>query len=505
MSPLEPNLFNWLLAASPIIVVLILMLGLRWGGSKAGPVGWLVALALCLASFGAGFQLLAYAQVRALFLALYVLYIVWPALLFYHVVNEAGAIDVIGTGLSRLTQDRGMLALLLGWAFGSFLQGASGFGVPAAVVAPLLVGLGFGAGRAVLIALVGHAWAVTFGSLASSFMALMAATGRPGPELAPWSAIMLGIAGLMCGAAVLWAAEGPRGWLRHIVPWLGLGLVMGGVQFLLAWLGFYTIASFLAGLIGLGVMMLWLKRRNHGVRIEIPRWALLPYLLLVGIVVLGQTLLANVLDFAVIEPSFPALQTALGWVVPAGPGRSIDLFGHGGALLLYTGVITYLIYRGQSRYSADATRTILRKTWNGAIKSSIGILSMVGMAVMMENVGMTRLLAEGISRAVGPTFPLAAPVIGALGAFMTGSNTNSNVVFATMQEQTAIILGLNPLIILAAQTTGGAIGSLFAPAKVIVGCSTVNLGGQEGKVLRDTILYGMTIVLFISLVTWLLL
>ena len=127
---------------------------------------------------------------------------------------------------------------------------------------------------------------------------------------------------------------------------------------------------------------------------------------------------------------------------------------------------------------------------------------MVGMAVMMENTGMTRLLAEGISKGVGNAFPVAAPLIGALGAFMTGSNTNSNVVFAAMQQQTALILNYDPLIILAAQTAGGAIGALFAPAKVIVGCSTVNLGGQEGEVLRDAILYGLAILAVICLVTW---
>lgn len=512
MLSLEPNLGNWVLAAGPILVVLVLMVGLRWGGAKAGAAGWLVALLLCSTVFGAGPALLAYAQLRALLLAAYVLYIIWAALLLYHVVTEGGAIEAIGAGLSGLTTDRGMLALLLGWVFGSFLQGASGFGVPAAVVAPLLVGLGLPAGQAVVIALVGHAWAVTFGSLASSFLALMAATGRPGPELAPWSALLLGIAGLGCGAAVLWAAEGPGRRLRRLGPpggWAAyagtlvlVGLLMSGVQFLLAWLGFYTIASFLAGLAGLGVMALLLRRRaSRGVS-TLPAWALAPYGLLVVVVVLGQTVLAGVLDFAVIRPLFPEVRTSLGWVVTAGPGRSINLFGHGGALLVYTIIITYLMYRHQGRYSPGAGRRILRNTLQGAVNPSIGILAMVGMAVMMENSGMTRLLAEGISRWVGSAFPLAAPLIGALGAFMTGSNTNSNVVFAAMQEQTAVLLGLNPLIILAAQTTGGAIGALFAPAKVIVACSTVNLGGKEGAVLRDAMLYGMALLLLISLTTW---
>lgn len=318
---------------------------------------------------------------------------------------------------------------------------------------------------------------------------------------------MLGIVGFGCGAAVLWAAGGLRGWLRRAALWALLGLVMGGVQFLLAWLGLYTIAAFLAGLAGLGVMMVVLGRRSSrtgesAIRSRLAWWALAPYGLLVAIVVLGQTVLADALDFAVIQPWFPEMSTLSGWIVPAGYGRSINVFGHGGALLVYTILITWLVYRVQGRFKPGAGRRILQNTMRGAVKSSIGILTMVGMAVMMENSGMTHLLAEGISRGVGRAFPLAAPLIGALGAFMTGSNTNSNVVFAGMQQRTAVILGLNPLIILAAQTAGGAIGALFAPAKVIVGCSTVNLGGKEGGVLRHALAYGLAILLMVCLTTW---
>ena len=260
MAPMEATLGNWLLAAAPILVVLVLMLGIRWGGSKAGPAGWLAALLVSTLFFGAGAELLAYAQLRALLLAVYVLYIIWAALLLYHMVNEAGAIEAIGSQLTNLTRDQGKLVLLLGWTFGSFLQGASGFGVPAAVVAPLLVGLGIPAGRAVMIALVGHAWAVTYGSLASSFLALIAATGQSGADLTPWTAAMLAVAGYGCGAALLWAVGGLRGWLREFGLWALLGTLMGGVQFLFAWLGFYTIASFLAGLAGLGLIILILRR-----------------------------------------------------------------------------------------------------------------------------------------------------------------------------------------------------------------------------------------------------
>jgi lactate permease len=140
---LQSTTYNWLLACLPILAVLVLMLHFRWGGAKAGAVGWLVALLVAALRFGAGLQVLAYAQLKGLLLTLFVLYITWAALLFYRVTDEAGVLAAIGTGLPRLTPDRGLQALLLGWIFGAFLQGVSGFGVPVAVVAPLLVGLGF--------------------------------------------------------------------------------------------------------------------------------------------------------------------------------------------------------------------------------------------------------------------------------------------------------------------------------------------------------------------------
>ena len=124
---------------------------------------------------------------------------------------------------------------------------------------------------------------------------------------------------------------------------------------------------------------------------------------------------------------------------------------------------------------------------------------MVGMAVTMEHASMTHLLADGIAQAAGAAFPFAAPFIGALGAFMTGSNTNSNVVFGSLQQQAATLLGVSPVIILAAQTAGGAIGSAFAPAKIIVGCSTVE--AEEGPVLKAVMRYGLAIVAGLALVT----
>jgi lactate permease len=521
-----------LAAATPLLVVLYLMIGRNWGGSKAGPAGYFTAIVISLAVFGADLELLLVALGRAVLLALFVLYIIWMALLLYHVVNDAGAIKVIGHELPSLASDKASQALLLGWVFGSFLQGASGFGVPAAVVAPLLVGLGFAANPAVVIALVGHAWAVTFGSLGSSFFSLIAATGEPGTKLAGPSAALLAVACLACGFAVLWETDRMQAVRRRWTPLRGVGRVMAGVQIGLALLGLWSLAAFGAGIAGLLVLILdlrygifdpssWrnhLQRRGSGIsQPQPPRTqsldrsaltrALVPYLIMTIIIVLGQLVFNEPLSVFKLDLQFPEVATSFGWITGAGPGRSISLFGHAGALLLYTCILSFLWFKVKGTFGRDDTysgKEIVKKTVKGALKSTIGIFTLVAMAVTMQHAAMTQILAEALSAGTGPVFPFLSPFIGALGAFMTGSNTNSNVVFGNLQLETATALGLAAAIILAAQTAGGAIGSLFAPAKVIVGCSTVE-GAEDSKVLRRAVGYGLTIIAILGLITWLVL
>jgi lactate permease len=514
---------TWLLALSPILVVLVLMVGFRWGGARAGPVGWFVALFVGLLFFGVTPELVAHSQLKAVLLTLYVLYIIWMALLLFNAVNDAGAIEVVGAGIARLTSDKVMQLLFLGWIFNAFLQGVAGFGVPVAVVAPLLVGLGFQPVVAVSVASVGYSWSITFGSIASSFQALMEATGLPGQALAPWSAIFLALACLGCGWCAAHAYDGWRALWHSFVPVLVIGLAMGGTQYFLATHEVWNIAAFMAGLVGLGVGVLVARlpayrggRPQRGRREDVSfssqeapssmglTLALLPYLILVVIVVSAEMIpaLSTFLGQVLVKVEFPAVATRDGWVTPAGPGRTIDLFGHAGALLAYTAVIAYGLYRITGHYQPGAAGRIASRTARSAVSSSLGIAAMVGMAVLMSHSGMTHLLAEGLSRGVGRAFPLVSPFIGLLGAFMTGSNTNSNVIFGALQQQTADLLEMSVLVILGAQTTGGSLGSMLAPAKVIVGCSTAGLSGREGEVMKRTLVYGLIITGAIGLATW---
>lgn len=117
---------------------------------------------------------------------------------------------------------------------------------------------------------------------------------------------------------------------------------------------------------------------------------------------------------------------------------------------------------------------------------------------------MTLLLAKGLTQAVGTLYPLVSPLVGILGAFATGSNNNSNVLFASLQQNVAALLGIDPRLLLAAQTAGGSLGSLLAPAKLIVGCSTVGAQGKDGEALKLTLPYGIVIGLLVGGIVWVL-
>jgi len=519
-----PPLLYWLLAAAPIAVVLVLMVFFRWGGSKAGPAGWLAALIVGSLVFEGGPQLLAYSQLEAVLLTVYVLYIIWMALALFRVVETAGAISVIGQGIVRLTTDRLLQLLILAWTFSAFLQGVAGFGVPVAVVAPLLIGLGFDPVIAVASTAIGHSWSVSFGDIASSFNTLIATTGLTGWELAPWSGTFLGVACLCCGMAVVHIYGKWQALRRGGVAILLIGGSMALTQYLLAVNGLWNLAGFVAGMVGLVVGVIVTRLPMYRTRAAmppvakgtertagadgktLPLWlAVLPYLVLIVLVTAAEMWdpLHHALNQLKVTASFPEVRTGLGWATPARVGKKISVFGHAGALLAYTSVLTYLIYRAAGHLERSDLPGILGRTVRSAIPSSIGIISMVGMAMIMARCGMTNTLATGLSSAVGQAFPLISPFIGLLGAFMTGSNTNSNVVFAPLQKSTAELIGISVTAILAAQTTGGSLGSMLAPAKVIVGCSTAGLEGQEGRVMRITVVYGLLITAIIGLVTWL--
>lgn len=294
---------------------------------------------------------------------------------------------------------------------------------------------------------------------------------------------------------------------------LAMAVAMGGTQYLLAVNGMWTIAGLGGGSAGLAIGLLLATAsktgRDPGSRVQLDRQLLLAlsgYIALVLITLLIRTpAIYDQLDYLTIRIYFPELTTRLGYSTSAGYGRQIDPLRHAGSILAYSSLFTYWLYRRSGLLKYRSGRTIIADTVRRMAQSSFGILMLVSMAIIMSHSGMTESMANGIAAGVGRLFPLASPFIGALGAFMTGSNTNSNVVFAQLQLRTAQVLGMSVPIILAAQTTGGALGSVIAPAKIIVGTVTAGLKGKEGEVMRRMAGYTILLVALFGLLAWLIL
>ena len=322
---------TWLLAAGPIILFLAVMLGFKWGGSRAGALSWLATVLTAVLFFGARFDLIAYTYSKAFFLSLDVLLIIWTALLLYILTEQAGTISKIGLWLTHLTGDKAMQGIFLGWLFPSFLQGMGGFGVPVAVAAPLLVSTGFNPVQALVMSSIGHAWGVTFGSMASSYQSMMAVTNLPGELLAPASTVMLGILAFISGLLVTFVADGLRGLKRAFPTTALISVILAGGQYLLSTNGLWIIAVTVPALIALIVTYLLIARKKSGaenspVTQKDLLLSLLPYVILVSLTLLFNLVdsIKSTLGKVKFELLFPEITTTLGISrlrVPGGQSR----------------------------------------------------------------------------------------------------------------------------------------------------------------------------------------
>jgi lactate permease len=511
------NLLMWIMAALPIIVLLVLMVGFNWGATKAAPVGLVIAIFTGLVFYKANLFLISQEALKGFWSAMVVLTIVWPAILLYEVVSEAKAFIVFRKGLQKATPNELIQVIALGWVFMSFLQGITGFGVPVAVGAPLLVGIGVGPVWAVLIPLIGHAWGNTFGTLAVAWDALVLQTGLlSNPELllrtALWAAIFIWIWNFITGIAIAWI-YGKKEALKKGLPAIALiSLIQGGGQLVMTQIN-TTLAAFIPSVVALIAVFLLSKTKRYGTawRIEDSKimkrdliedladeapsnmnvhQAFLPYYVLTSItlVVLLIAPIKNFLGQLKIGFSFPETVTGYGYVNPGVASFSpLSIFTHAGLFLILASLIGYLFYVSHGWIKKGKATVILKRSLEKTGPSAIAVLGFILMSRMMGGTGQTVILAQGIAATFGVYYAILAPVIGMLGSFMTSSNMASNILFGEFQQTTAAILDLNQAAILGAQTAGGSIGNTLSPGNIILGTTTAGILGQEGLVLKKVL------------------
>ncbi len=513
---LELSVVNWILAIMPVLILLVCLLVLKWEPAQAGAVSWVAAMIFAYAKFGADARLLALANSKGMCVSLYVLLIIWSALFLYNLVDKAKAIQVIGNGITAITDDKGMLLLLMAWCFTSVLQGLAGFGVPVAVVAPILVAMGFSPMVAVSCCLIGHSWAISFGSMGSSYNSIQLVTGIPGEVIAPQMALLFSVAILATGMEVVYVCDGRDGIRRNLGPILSAWLVMSLAMWGMTRIGVAQVATLIAAICGCLVIALWSRAKARGGRQTAPAplagertmrfsTAAFPYYLVIFITLLMQVEPFNsALGGIAWGLDFPLMSTAFGYAEKAATAYSkIRLFTHPAPILFFSALVGSVLYIKKTGASPAIIGEAASATVKKCIPTSVGICTMVMMALVMGSSGMTIMIAQGAAATLGSLYPFASPFIGVLGTFITDSNTNSNVMFGLLQYETGQLIGVSGVLLAAAQSVGGSLGVSIAPTTVMMNAANVGIEGAESAILKHNMRYCLLNAAFVGIAVWL--
>lgn len=541
---MDSILWYSLLALAPILLVGVLLIGFRWPAKYAMPVGYIAAVTIAWIFWDVAPTTVAAASLEGLIIAVTLLYIVFGALLLLATVVGSGAMETIKAGFNHISPDRRVQAIIVGWLFGSFIEGASGFGTTAAVVAPLLLALGFPAMAAVMVGLIVQSTPVSFGAVGTPILVgvsdglnanspeMQSRLDQTGMTYSEYIAdigfhvaFVHALVGLLIPLLLVVLLTGFFGERRSFGEGLKLApfalyasVAMTVPSVLVAYFFGPEFPSLLGGLIGLALVM-WTSSRGFLMPRETftfpprPQWeqrwtgsldpaeaasrnqrdfgllqAWSPYIVLALLLVATRVIepltdLLNTPGLTVLE-----LDNLLG---VEGIGTTVEPFYLPGFMLLLAAFFGYAIYR--------MNRTQILRTWQKAGQQLAGTAVALLFAVPLVRVllqsgindsgldSMPVLLAQGAALLAGDTWPLFAPLLGALGAFVGGSNTISNLTFSQFQWTAGAEVGVPPETVVAAQAVGGAGGNPIAVHNIVAASATVGLLGREGDLLRKVI------------------
>jgi lactate permease len=526
------NLVYWLLALLPVVALLVLLAILRWSAAQAGPIGFFVGVILAVLLFRTPLETIAVATVKGFWDAVFILYIVWTALLLYEVVKTAGVFRTFEREIAEFTPNRLVQYLAFALVFVLFLQSTAGFGTPIAVVAPLLIGLGVKPLYAVTLALIGHVWGNTFGSLAISWIAmnLIITPGEPTATLIS-SAVLLAVAVVASIITLVWFFGG-KGAVAHAWPLIVIfGVIYGVGQIILAPL-VPELAAVVPAAVALGAIFLvpridrYSKKMDVEINEEIMErdieegmdrkkkegkggkgkqgrtrptiiGSFVPYIALVVFSVIGLLLTEFIEPLGNLQFGPATIETTTNYNIvreAEDEYSPLNPVGHAGTHILLAALTGFFFFKGRGHLRSEDTRGILRRTAVNAVPPTVAIIGFLTLAQVMDHSGQTFVLAQGLA-AVAPAslYPAAAVFIGIIGAFITSSNTASNVLFAPLHVEAAATLGIGDGAVLGGQMAGGAYGNAIAPANVALGTGTAGISGQEGAVLRITLVWTLVV------------
>lgn len=526
---LPVSLGFWIVAFIPIGMLLFLMIKVQLPAFRAAPISLAIAIFVGVFFYKSEANLIINELLKALWNSLSIILVIITALLIYEVTNEAKAFSSIKKNLEEIAPNELVRILGLGMVFVSFLQGVTGFGVPVAVTAPLLIEMGVLPLWAVVIPLIGHSWAGTYGTLAVAWSSLVTQTGIEGNILNQsgfYAGMFLWIINILSGLSICWFYGKDKGVKKGLFAVLIFSFIQGGGQLLLTQVN-GIIANFLPGCIALlGFIVVnkipmykesWnidksqIMNRNKSqvfskASLDIKLYeSFFPYIVMtiLTLVLLINPRIKGVLTNFSIGPNFPRTSTEYGFVnsqiIKYAPFAPLV---HPSTFLLISALAGYIFYFKKGYIERGKLNSIFKEVVKKTIPSSIAIISLTMMSKVMSGTGQIDVLAIGASNILGKKYGFIAPFIGLVGSFITSSNMSSNILFSNFQFTTAELLSLHQGVILGAQTGGAAIGTAIAPNNIVLGATTSNILGEEGKILKAILPFVLGIILCFGIITY---
>ncbi|MCT8136930.1 L-lactate permease [Anaerobacillus sp. CMMVII] len=535
-----------LVALTPIIAVLLFLVVLRMPAVKAMPISLLATALLAILYWKVPFVQVLAASLEGIVIGVSILYIVFGAILLLNTLKLSGAIDTIRNSFLGITPDRRVQLIIIAWLFGAFIEGAAGFGTPAAIAAPLLVALGFPPLAAVVLALIADSSPVSFGAVGTPIIVGVNQGLQEGSVIAPVVQSYLGDLAMLDYMNVLAAQvmtvdvfvgtflplilvllltkffgerrsfrEGLKVWKFAIFA----GLAFTLPALLVATFLGPEFPSIFGGLIGLILVVPaakkgfllpdeswdfpkkadWLQSwmgqefaseagyiKEKGMKKELPLIvAWVPYLLV------GMFLVLTRLEVLPFKQWLLSFTIAWNNILGTDIGTSLQPLYLPGTVFVLVVLITFFVHKMQSSQLAKS----FKMSAEAIVGSAIALFTAVPMVRIFINSGLNDAnlqsmpieLANTASSLMGGTWPLVAPLIGALGSFISGSATFSNMMFSLFQFSVADQIGVDPTIVLSMQVLGANAGNMICVLNVVAAASVVGLLGKEGVIIRMTL------------------
>ncbi|WP_406158023.1 L-lactate permease [Streptomyces canus] len=507
-----------LVAALPLVIVLVLLGGVRMKAHLAGLTGLLAAALVAWLAYGMPLgQTVSSAVQGAAFGLFPILWIVVNALWVYRMTVRTRHFDILRRSFGRLSDDPRIQALVVAFCFGALLEALAGFGAPVAICSVMLVALGFDPVRAAVVALVANTAPVAFGAMGTPVVTLAQVTGLPLHDVASVVGRQTPLLALVVPLVLVFLVDGKRGLRETWVPALVCGLAFAVAQFAASNYVSAQLADIGAALAGAGALVAVPHARvpaDESVRASVltgarsedldetdPRGQVLrayaPYALIVVIFSVAQIP-------AVKDWSAKATRTYdwpfLNVVNPDGDPVGGNLFtwpivSTGGTLVLLAGILTALVLGVHARVAV--------REWAATVHelrfAILTVTSVLALAYVMNLSGQAATIGHFVA-AAGAGLAFLSPVLGWFGVAVSGSDTSANALFGALQVTAARESGLSPELLAAANSSGGVLGKMISPQNLTIACAAVGLAGREGDLLRKVLPWSLGLLLVMCLI-----